>query len=125
MKELIKDYQIKLKNIEELLSTSRSSGSASDIEKFSRLNTKKYEFMSFITELERIEIEEKDKYIVFNQRSDKQKLIDITFEVAMTITSERSLKRLNNADLAKWVREQLKACGFETSPCGASWGVLK
>jgi hypothetical protein len=43
----------------------------------------------------------------------------------MTITNDRKLKRLNNADLAKWVSKQLKACGFETSPCGASWGVLK
>lgn len=26
---------------------------------------------------------------------------------------------------AEWVADQLRKCGFDTAPCGASWGVLK
>jgi len=28
-------------------------------------------------------------------------------------------------DQANWVAEQLRGCGFDTTPCGSSWGVLK
>jgi hypothetical protein len=128
MKQLIKDYQNKLKNIEEILAACTNSGSYNDNEKFTRLKTKKFEYEAFITELERLEVDEKDKYthgLYVGTRSASQTLIDIMFQVAITITSETKLRRLNNTDLTKWVREQLKASGFETSPCGASWGVLK
>ena len=128
MKQLIENYKLILKNIEELLNTSRNSGSANDIEKFARLKTKKFAYMTFISELERLEADENDRrahsfYGGINP--DIQKLIDITFEVAMTVSSDRLLRRLNNQNLAKWVSGQLKACGIETTPCGASWGVLK
>lgn len=26
---------------------------------------------------------------------------------------------------AEWVANQLRGCGFDTHPCGASWGILK
>jgi len=58
----------------------------------------------------------------------QQKLIDICFEIAMTLHDPKYRKHFHSMDkehLAKWVRHQLKGCGFDTEPCGSSWGVLK
>lgn len=55
------------------------------------------------------------------QKSEAQKLIDILFDVALTI------ERANLADdeaKAAWVAQKLKGCGFYTMPVGSSWGVL-
>jgi hypothetical protein len=125
MKQLIIDYKNKLKNVEGLLSTCKNTGSINDNERFTRLTTKKFEYQAFITELERIDINQCTHGLHVGNRPDAQTLIDIMFQVAMTISDDKKLRRLNNADLAKWVSKQLKECGFETSPCGASWGVLK
>lgn len=34
------------------------------------------------------------------------------------------LDKQSREDVAEWVANQLKECGFPTKPCGASWGVL-
>jgi hypothetical protein len=56
---------------------------------------------------------------------DKQRLINIMFEVALMIKDSKELQKLPNDELATWVRKQLAMCGFDTEPCGASWGILK
>lgn len=56
----------------------------------------------------------------------EQKLIDIMFEIGLTIAShEFFANHKSNETVAKWISEQLKKCGFETEPTGSSWGVLK
>lgn len=54
----------------------------------------------------------------------EQKLVDIMFDVAMTIRKHDSLKNKTQEELAAWVAEQLRNCGFPTTPVGASWGML-
>lgn len=57
--------------------------------------------------------------------SREQKLIDIVFEVALTIRNSQRLKNHTTQDeLAEWVAKQLRECGFDTKPVGSSWGVL-
>jgi len=58
--------------------------------------------------------------------SREQKLIDIIFQVASCIKTERYFRETaTHEETMKWVAGQLQQCGFETVPCGASWGVLK
>lgn len=62
------------------------------------------------------------------QNMDKQKLVDICFEIALTINDPKYRKAFNKMgceETAEWVAKQLEGCGFLTSPCGSSWGVLK
>lgn len=54
-----------------------------------------------------------------------QKLIDIVFEVGMTIKSSKQLQDMSNEDLAEWIRKQLSASDFNCIPVGSSWGVLQ
>ena len=55
--------------------------------------------------------------------SSKQELIDIMFQVAMV--AAQHLHGKSNEEIAEWVAKQLRDCGYDTFPCGASWGVLK
>jgi hypothetical protein len=57
-------------------------------------------------------------------RGNEQKLVDICFQIALTIKDSESLQKMSNEELAAWVREQLNACGFPTTAIGMSWGVL-
>ena len=57
--------------------------------------------------------------------SREQQLIDITFQIALTIQENHALNALPRERLAEWVATQLHICGFDTQPMGASWGVLK
>lgn len=55
-----------------------------------------------------------------------QKLIDAIFEIALTISDTNyALYKLSNFEKADWVAKQLRLVGFDTIPCGASWGLLK
>lgn len=56
-------------------------------------------------------------------RSKEQQLIDMMFEVAL-MSAER-MHGKTKEEIAAWVALQLRLCGFDTTPCGASWGVLK
>jgi len=59
--------------------------------------------------------------------SDEQKLVDLAFELVLTITAESHVdifKNKSNEDKAEWVADQLRKCGFDTYPCGMSWGRL-
>ena len=57
------------------------------------------------------------------QRSKEQQLVDIMYQIAMT--SAQYLHGKSNEEIAEWVSKQLRDCGFDTEPRGASWGVLK
>lgn len=59
------------------------------------------------------------------QRSDQQKLVDIMFEVGLTIATHECFKNKSHEQIAEWIAGQLRACGFDTTPAGSSWGVLK
>jgi hypothetical protein len=56
----------------------------------------------------------------------EQELINIMFEVSLTINSKRAyFDGKSNEEIAAWVAEQLRGCGFDTQPVGSSWGYLK
>ena len=55
----------------------------------------------------------------------EQKLVDICFEVALTIGENTTLRNLPKEKLAEWVARQLRLCGFDTEPQGSCWGVLR
>ena len=57
------------------------------------------------------------------QVSREQQLVDIMFQVALMCAERMHGK--SNEEIAEWVARQLRECGFETSPRGASWGMLK
>jgi hypothetical protein len=56
-------------------------------------------------------------------KDDVQKMITISFQLAMV--SAEHMHGKDNYQIAEWVAEQLRVCGFDTEPCGASWGLLK
>lgn len=68
-------------------------------------------------------------------RSREQKLIDIMFQIGLMIHSpcnregdnkaERWFATASQEDVANWIAEQLRGCGFDTEPVGMSWGKLK
>lgn len=53
-----------------------------------------------------------------------QELIDIMFEVAITMHNNVWFIGKSQEEVAEWLRGQLKECGYETEPCGASWAIL-
>jgi hypothetical protein len=60
----------------------------------------------------------------------EQELIDIMFQIAQfsAIYHKADTKDAyfeKHAAHMEWVAEQLRQCGFDTQPMGASWGVLK
>ena len=56
--------------------------------------------------------------------SDPQKLVDFCFEVGLMIHTEEWFKGKTTDQVAEWIADQLEQCGFETTPVGASHGVL-
>lgn len=59
--------------------------------------------------------------------SREQQLVDITFQVALMVAEcvrKNHIAFQTREDIAAWVADQLKGCGFHTTPCGMSWGVL-
>ncbi len=57
--------------------------------------------------------------------NNEQKLIDIMFQIGLMIHQDHWFVGRSQEEVAEWIQLQLKECGFETEPCGASWGVLK
>lgn len=57
----------------------------------------------------------------------EQKLVNILFQCVLTATDREHAKtfaKMTVEQRATWVAEQLRGCGFDTQPIGASWGVL-
>jgi hypothetical protein len=62
------------------------------------------------------------------QLEREQKLVDICFELVLVATDPECKKSFDSStqeQRAAWVAEQLRGCGFNTSPSGFSWGVLE
>jgi len=60
--------------------------------------------------------------------AEVQKLIDICFSLVLVSTSHEQadrFKAMENEEKAAWVAKQLRECGFDTTPVGASWGKLR
>ena len=55
----------------------------------------------------------------------EQKLVDICFQIGITINNNERFQKMSVPEVADWIAKQLRGCGFDTYPCGASWGVLK
>ena len=59
------------------------------------------------------------------ERRVAQKLINICFSIGLVISDDRNgMINKTNEEKAEWIAEELRGCGFDTHPCGASWGVL-
>ena len=70
-------------------------------------------------------------------RDRMQKLVDLCYDLVLTATDEGRgrdgkpparwfrAKGRTTEQKAAWVTDQLRGCGFDTSPCGATWGLLK
>lgn len=61
-------------------------------------------------------------------RNSNQKLIDIMFQCVLLRHDPQYRAHFDaktQEEMAEWVAHQLRECGFDTSPCGMSWGVLK
>lgn len=57
----------------------------------------------------------------------EQKLVDIAFDLVATAFDREHagyMHKLSNEQRMAWVADQLRKCGFDTRPVGASWGVL-
>ncbi len=59
-----------------------------------------------------------------NYTPREQKLVDILFQVAQMIATDKRLKKYTREEICAWTANQLSACGFQNVPRGASWGRL-
>jgi hypothetical protein len=58
----------------------------------------------------------------------EQQLVDICFTCVLTVLDPEYVEgfaKMTQEEKAAWVARQLRSCGFDTEPVGASWGVLK
>jgi len=62
---------------------------------------------------------------ILELKKDKQKLVDIMYEIGLVIASDDFDKNKSNEEIAQWISRQLELCDFNTEPVGSSWGVLK
>jgi hypothetical protein len=53
----------------------------------------------------------------------EQELIDIIFQIAQV--SAQHMHGKTQEEICTWTAKQLRECGYDTEPIGASWGVLK
>lgn len=60
-----------------------------------------------------------------NNKKEQQELINILFQIASATKIEPSIKKMKYPQYMEWVAEQLRKCGYDTAPCGMSWGILK
>lgn len=59
-------------------------------------------------------------------KNKEQQLIDIIFEIALTINNNRNwFQNKSDEDVCAWVKQQLELCGFDIVSIDGSWGVLK
>lgn len=52
----------------------------------------------------------------------EQRLVNICFEIAMRLNMSDATFE-NNEKCGEWVAQQLRNSGFDTKPCGMSWGI--
>jgi hypothetical protein len=59
---------------------------------------------------------------------NEQKLIDLCFSLVLhyrTYQNHDLMQTKTQEETAEWVADNLRECGFPTTPTGMSWGVLK
>lgn len=64
---------------------------------------------------------------------NEQKLVDLCFSIGLLLSTpgrNRANKPYNMTKWpiekkAEWIAKQLRQAGFDTTPCGCLWGVLK
>ena len=67
-------------------------------------------------------LEQKRNKVMTNR---EQKLVDMRFEIGLTVADNSEFfKQKSKEDIAQWIANQLRGCGFPTTPIGMSWGVL-
>lgn len=54
----------------------------------------------------------------------EQKLVDICFELVITARDWKDFQSKSYEEIAEYVANNLRGCGFDTEPCASSWGVL-
>lgn len=60
------------------------------------------------------------------KHSREQQLVDICFQIGLMISDPKyGFQNMSTETRAEWIADQLRACGFDTVPVGASWGVLQ
>ena len=47
------------------------------------------------------------------------------FQIGFTTRYNEIVRNMTREEYGAWIAEQLRLCGFDTFPCGMSWGVLK
>jgi len=58
--------------------------------------------------------------------SREQLLVDICFQVGLLMSNPKyDFVRMSEETKAEYIAKQLCDCGFDTTPCGSSWGLLK
>jgi len=64
-------------------------------------------------------------YEVRKPTRNEKDLVDIATQLVITYhMSRKHFKKKSNEEVATWIREQLKACGYETQPMGMNWASL-
>jgi|31_taG_2_1085359.scaffolds.fasta_scaffold66715_2 hypothetical protein len=57
--------------------------------------------------------------------NNTQKLVDIVFQIALTMKNNNDwVEKSTEDEIIKWVSEQLSTCGYCTRPIGSSFGLL-
>lgn len=108
MKILIEDYQRRLKTAEEMIETTKNTGSINDQKKLERLNTKASEYRTFIAELEREmrnPLSVYDTWVIQNWFGDSPDRIYLSKEVAEEVATKdqfnyRARQRVIHKDMS-------------------------
>ncbi len=108
MKQLIEDYKRRLGTAEEMIATTKDSGSRNDIAKMERLKTKAANYRTFITEMER----------VLNGKSNEEKN---DTRIKEEVVNLKDLKRGDDVTF-HFVDETLKGPAFE--PVSTHEGIV-
>lgn len=58
------------------------------------------------------------------QKDEKQKLIDLMFQMVLVTTNDPVFCKRPRGERMAWVANNLREMGYDTHPIGMSWGVL-
>jgi len=60
-----------------------------------------------------------------NNSTNEQKLIDIMFEIALTIHSHKAFDTMSKEDVANWIAKQLYKCGYLIEKTRNGWMLVE
>jgi len=58
------------------------------------------------------------------ERSEKQKLINLMFEMVLATTNDPIFCKRPRGERMAWVANNLRDMGYDTHPVGMGWGLL-